>query len=82
MAVSLEIVDKSGAWFAYNGQKIGQGRENAKQYLIENPIIMKEIEKKVRENFDKAFEKSMGEIVDVDSSDEQEIEALEEEISE
>ena len=43
LATDLNIVDKSGAWFAYNGQKIGQGRENAKSYLAQNPEVMKEI---------------------------------------
>ena len=62
LAVDLDIVEKSGAWFAYNGEKIGQGRENAKVYLKENQNVMKEIENKVRENFNLAFEKSMGEI--------------------
>ncbi|MDD6102787.1 MAG: recombinase RecA [Clostridiales bacterium] len=52
IAVSNNIVDKSGAWFAYNGQKIGQGRENAKQYLVENPEVLSEIEEKVRELYD------------------------------
>ena len=47
LATDLNIVDKSGAWFAYNGQKIGQGRENAKSYLAQNPEVMKEIEDKV-----------------------------------
>lgn len=59
LATDLNIVDKSGAWFAYNGQKIGQGRENAKSYLAQNPEVMKEIEDKVRSNFNMAFEKSM-----------------------
>lgn len=59
LATDMNIVDKSGAWFAYNGQKIGQGRENAKVYLAENPDVMKEIENKVRENFNTAFENSM-----------------------
>ena len=59
LATDLNIVDKSGAWFAYNGQKIGQGRENAKSYLAQNPEVMKEIEEKVRANFNMAFEKSM-----------------------
>lgn len=45
------IVDKSGAWYAYNGTKIGQGRENAKTYLRENPAICDEIEQKVRALF-------------------------------
>mgnify|MGYP001325619834 FL=1 len=47
MAVNLDIVEKSGAWFSYNGQRISQGRENAKRYLEEHPDIMDEIEKKV-----------------------------------
>lgn len=69
LATDLDIIDKSGAWFSYNGQKIGQGRENAKQYLEENPSIMEEIDKKVRENFNTAFEKSMGEIPEADVDD-------------
>ncbi len=48
LAVENEIIEKSGAWFAYNGEKIGQGRENAKVYLENNPDIMQEIEQKVR----------------------------------
>ena len=59
LATDMNIVDKSGAWFAYNGQKIGQGRENAKAFLTQNPDIMKEIEGKVRDNFNLSFEKSM-----------------------
>ncbi len=50
IAVNSEIVNKSGAWFSYNGQRIGQGRENAKQYLKENPAMCMEIEKLVRSN--------------------------------
>lgn len=69
LATDLDIIDKSGAWFSYNGQKIGQGRENAKQYLEENLSIMEEIDKKVRENFNTAFEKSMGEIPEADVDD-------------
>lgn len=48
LAVKFDIVDKSGAWYAYNGEKIGQGRENAKNFLSMNPLIMKEIDSKVR----------------------------------
>jgi recombination protein RecA len=48
LAVAQDIVGKSGAWFEYNGEKIGQGREAAKKYLEENPIILAEIDKKVR----------------------------------
>ena len=47
LATEYDIIHKSGAWFSYNGIKIGQGRENTKQYLIDNPEIMKEIEEKI-----------------------------------
>ena len=59
IAVNLDIVEKSGAWFSYKGNRIGQGRENVKQYLIDNPDICNEIEKKVRENISVAFDKSL-----------------------
>lgn len=49
LATKCNVINKSGAWFAYNGNKIGQGRENAKQYLAENELIREEIEEKVRE---------------------------------
>ncbi len=49
LAVSRDIIEKAGAWFAYNGAKIGQGREAAKQYLADNPKVMEEIAQKVRE---------------------------------
>ena len=48
-ATSLDIVNKSGAWYSYNGEKIGQGRDKAKEFLKTNPSICEEIEKKVRE---------------------------------
>ncbi len=51
LAASVDIVNKSGAWYAYNGDKIGQGRENAKQYLRDNPAVCREIENRVREHF-------------------------------
>lgn len=49
LAVAHEVIQKSGAWFAYLGEKIGQGRENAKAYLKENPEILEEVERQVRE---------------------------------
>ncbi len=49
LAVELDIINKSGAWFSYNGSKIGQGRDNTKEFLKNNPEIMKEIEEKVKE---------------------------------
>ena len=61
LAVNLDIIDKSGAWFSYNGAKIGQGRENVKKYLKENPEILAEVEEKIRDNYSKAFEQALDE---------------------
>ena len=63
IAVNLNLVEKSGAWFSYKGEKIGQGRENAKAYIKNNPEIAKELEEKIRDNFRQAFENSLGEEV-------------------
>lgn len=49
IAVELNVVKKGGAWFSYNDIKLGQGRENAKQYLLDHPDVMKEIEEKIKE---------------------------------
>jgi len=51
LAASIDVVNKSGAWYAYGGEKIGQGRENAKQYLKDNPAVCEAITQKVREHF-------------------------------
>lgn len=51
LAVGLNLVNKSGAWFAYNGDKIGQGRENAKLYLAEHPDIMADLDQKIRKHY-------------------------------
>ncbi len=51
LAASIDVINKSGAWYAYEGNKIGQGRENAKQYLKDNPAICAEISDKVRTHF-------------------------------
>ena len=58
IAVKLNIVQKSGAWFAYNGMKLGQGRDNSKQFFKDNPDIAAEIEAKVRENVDALYDKT------------------------
>ncbi len=50
MGVEARILEKSGAWYAYNGEKIGQGKDNAREFLRENPEIKREIENKVRES--------------------------------
>lgn len=51
MASKVNIIDKAGAWYSYNGERIGQGREKAISYLEENPAILNEVEKKVREHY-------------------------------
>ena len=51
IAANLDIIVKSGAWYAYQGTKIGQGRENAKQYLTEHPEVAAEVENKIREHY-------------------------------
>ncbi|MCQ5165516.1 MAG: recombinase RecA [Butyribacter sp.] len=66
LAAKEDIVNKSGAWYAYGGSKIGQGRENAKTYLKEHPDVMAEIEEKVREKFSKETKTEDEESVFVD----------------
>ena len=72
LAVDLDIIEKSGSWFSYGGEKIGQGRENAKKYIMEHPKMAEEVEKKVRDNFSKAFENALvdGETPDIEEEKE------------
>lgn len=51
LAANIDVINKSGAWYAYNGEKIGQGRENAKNFLKQNPDIMEAVEAAVREHY-------------------------------
>ena len=64
LAVKCDLVSKSGAWFAYNGDKIGQGRENAKTYLSEHPEIMEELEQNIRAHYHIGAEGDMEETKD------------------
>ena len=73
LAVELDIIQKSGSWFSYNGERIGQGRENVKAYIAERPELMAELDKKIRDNFNQAFENAL---VD-DKSEEDDEEELE-----
>lgn len=66
MAVSMDIMKKSGAWFSYGETRVGQGRENTKQYLRDNPEIANEIEAKIREK----IEESRNKTDDFDGEDE------------
>ncbi|MCI8293130.1 MAG: recombinase RecA [Hespellia sp.] len=68
LAVSINVVSKSGAWYAYNGDKIGQGRENAKIYLREHPDVMKEVEEKVRAHYTPVEEAEQEEASKTESS--------------
>ena len=71
VATDQDIVDKSGAWFSYNNERLGQGRNNAKEYLIQHPEIIDEIETKVRENLGIYAQSAPASIagVDPDASD-------------
>ena len=71
LAVNLNIIEKSGAWFSYNGAKIGQGRENVKRYLKENSKILAEVEQKIRDNYSKAFEQALDENAPEEKEDEE-----------
>lgn len=71
MAVNMDIIEKSGSWFSYKGERIGQGRENVKALLQENAEMLAEVEEKVRANFKKGFEESLGEeIPEIDDDEE------------
>ena len=73
IGVNLDIVEKAGAWFSYNGNRIGQGRENVKNYLKENPEIRDEIEKKIRAKYSEAFDMSLSdELEKVDDEEDDE----------
>ncbi|MEG0721632.1 MAG: DNA recombination/repair protein RecA, partial [Lachnospiraceae bacterium] len=58
LAAGIDLINKSGAWYAYNGDKIGQGRENAKGYLLEHPEIIEELEEKIRVHYHLAEKKN------------------------
>ncbi len=58
LAVKFDVVQKSGSWFAYGEQKLAQGRDKVKEYFKSNPSLMKEIEKKVLDEYDKLYSKS------------------------
>ena len=57
LGTELGIVEKGGSWFSYAGSRLGQGRENAKKFLEDNPDVLEEIEKKVREKRDQLGDK-------------------------
>jgi recombination protein RecA len=64
-AANNDIIIKSGAWYSYGDTRIGQGRENAKQYLKDNPAMTKEIDIKIRELFNLGASKSAGLVEDI-----------------
>jgi recombination protein RecA len=73
--VKLGIIDKAGAWFSYNGDKVGQGRENSKIFLKDNPNVATEIEAKIRDYY-KEHEQELVEEVDKVESPAEETETL------
>jgi recombination protein RecA len=71
IGAELDIIQKSGAWYSYNDERLGQGRENAKLYLKENPDIRMEIQQKIREHYGLDSEKTI-----VESNDDEQFELL------
>lgn len=69
IATEMDIVNKSGAWYSYNNERLGQGRENAKQFLKENPQIADEIEQKIRESSNLTSVPSAGQLDDDEEPD-------------
>ena len=69
IATEFDIIEKSGSWFSYKGEKIAQGKDNARKYLEENPDIMKEVEDKILERLSNGDKISDDGDVDLDSSD-------------
>ena len=74
--VNLEIIQKSGAWFSYNGERIGQGKDNARKTLEDNPDMMAEIEEKIREMSAQATMNTEDFDIDEDGEDEFDIRTL------
>jgi recombination protein RecA len=74
--VNLEIIQKSGAWFSYNGERIGQGKDNARKTLEDNPAMMNEIEEKIREMSAQATMNTEDFDIDEDGEDEFDIRTL------
>jgi recombination protein RecA len=65
MGANLDIIEKSGSWFSYKGQRIGQGKDNARQFLKDNKLICEEIEAKIRASY---ADKTLSEIVSVEDA--------------
>ena len=78
LACELDIIQKSGAWFSYNNERIGQGRENARLFLKDNPELCNEIEQKIRESMKDVELFKLGENDALEAEDEGEISAVEE----
>lgn len=72
VAVDLDIINKSGSWFSYNDQRIGQGRENVKQFLMDNPDICNEVEQRVRDHYSQTLMAGTADNV-IDTDDESEM---------
>ena len=78
LACELDIIQKSGAWFSYNNERIGQGRENARLFLKDNPELCNEIEQKIRESMKDVELFKLGENEALEAEDDGEISTVEE----
>ena len=84
LAVNQNVIEKSGSWYSYNSERIGQGKENAKEYLKNNPNIMAEVEKKVREKITKSPDLTITINPEpiIEDEEKEEVEKIEEEVVE
>ena len=78
LASELDIIQKSGSWFSYNNERIGQGRENTRLFLKDNPELCNEIEQKIRESMKDVELFKLGENEALEAGDDGEISAVEE----
>ena len=72
VAVNMDIIKKSGAWFSYEGMKIGQGRDNARKYLKENPEFTKNIDALIREKMNPSHDQLVVEMTENDENNKDE----------
>lgn len=70
LSVERDLIKKSGAYYSYKGERIGQGRDNARRYLLENPDIYEELEKAIRETFTKGDQEPVSAYVAVEEPEE------------
>ena len=79
LATELDIIQKSGSWFSYNNERIGQGRENTRLFLKDNPELCNEIEEKIRESMKDVELFKLGENESVEAGDDSDVGSIQDE---